>query len=41
VREIDVMWWIIILSLSSELYSSTNLEAKKALLEIRLEINNN
>jgi hypothetical protein len=33
------MWWMIVLSLLGELYNSTNLEAKKALLEIRQEIN--
>jgi hypothetical protein len=41
VREIGVIWWIIVLSISGELYSSIDLDAKKALLEIRQEINNN
>jgi hypothetical protein len=41
VREIGVIWWIIVLSLSGKLYSSIDLEAKKALLEIRHEINYN
>jgi hypothetical protein len=33
-KEIGVMWWMIVLSFSDELYNSTDLEAKKALLEI-------
>jgi hypothetical protein len=40
-REIGVIWWMFVLSLSDELYSSTDLGAKKALLEIRKEINYN
>jgi hypothetical protein len=35
------MWWMFVLSLSGELYSSTDLEAKKALREIRKEIKYN
>jgi hypothetical protein len=40
-REISVMRWMIVLSFSSKLYSSTDLEAKKAFLEIWQEINYN
>jgi hypothetical protein len=39
--EIIVMWWMILLSLSDNLYSNADLEIKKALLEIRKEINYN